>query len=67
MASSIPGLLTVKQAAKILKRDESLVRRYIREGKLEAETLGWSYVIREPALRAFAKQDRRPGNPNFGK
>jgi excisionase family DNA binding protein len=67
MASTIPGFLTVKQAAEILDRDESLVRRYIRKGDLPAESLGWAYVIRESELKKFSKKDRRPGNPNFGK
>ncbi len=65
MASIADDLFTVKRAAKFLKVDESLVRRYIREKRIEAERLGWVWVIREAVLKKFAKEERPFGNPNF--
>lgn len=48
------ALLTVKKAAAALEVDESTVRRYIREGHLEASTLpGGAYRIRASAIDAL--------------
>ncbi len=52
--------LTVEQVAKRIKRDVQMVRRWIREGRLEAEHLGQIYLVRPGALRRFNVPKARP-------
>jgi len=52
--------LTVEQVAKRIKRDVQMVRRWIREGRLEAEHLGQIYLVRQGALRRFNVPKARP-------
>ncbi|MBU0479112.1 helix-turn-helix domain-containing protein [bacterium] len=40
----------VDQAAKVLDLGEDTIRRYIREGKLEAKKVGKEWYISRPAL-----------------
>jgi excisionase family DNA binding protein len=54
-------LLTAKQAAKILKVDDSRVRVLIREGRLPAQKVGRDWVIMEPDLELV--RVRKPGRP----
>jgi Helix-turn-helix domain len=54
MASvSIPGLLTVADAAHALDRSTEQVRRYLREGRLKGRRLGGQWFIDEKALTDF--------------
>jgi len=48
------------QAAEILKIDESLVRRYCRDGKL-GERIGRNFSITARQLQRFASQPRSVG------
>ena len=50
---SIPGLLTVVDAARELGRSTEQVRRYLREGRLSGRRLGGQWFIEESALTAF--------------
>ena len=66
--STIPGYVTVKEAAEFLGVDESQVRRYcIGTGqvKLPAEKVAGSWVIREKDLKQF--KPAAVGNPNLKK
>lgn len=51
---------TVDQVADLLGRNVQLVRRWIREGRLEAERVGPIYLIRPGALRRFKVPQARP-------
>ena len=50
---SIPGLLTVADAAQQLDRSTEQVRRYLREGRLRGRRLGGQWFIEESALTSF--------------
>jgi hypothetical protein len=50
---SIPGLLTVVDAAHELGRSTEQVRRYLREGRLNGRRLGGQWFIEESALTSF--------------
>ena len=52
--------LTIEEAARRLKRDPELVRRWIREGRLEARKVGSAYVVSPSVLRRFRPPARRP-------
>jgi len=51
---------TTAEAALSLGVDESLVRRYCRQGKL-GERIGRNFSITELQLRRFAEQPRKVG------
>lgn len=53
-------MLTVEQVAERLERDVQMVRRWIREGRLEAERVGPIYLVRPGALRRFKAPQARP-------
>jgi excisionase family DNA binding protein len=53
-------MLTVEQVAERLERDVQMVRRWIREGRLEAERVGPIYLVRPGALRRFKVPKARP-------
>lgn len=63
--SSIPGFLTVHEAAARLKRSHGQVTRYIKTGRLAARKIGASYLIEEKSVAKFDPPPR--GNPNFGR
>jgi excisionase family DNA binding protein len=52
-SASIPGLLTVADAAAALDRSTEQVRRYLREGRLKGRRLGGQWFIDEKALNDF--------------
>ena len=56
-------LLTTTQAADWLGITESLVRRYCRDGRLEAIKLGRDWFIVESDLEQFAAKPRKVGRP----
>ena len=56
---------TPNEAAKILKIDSSLVRRYCRQGRL-GTLYGKVWLITEADLERFKQQPRKVGNPDFG-
>ncbi len=58
-------LYTPIEAAKILKIDSSLVRRYCRQGRLGTQ-YGKVWLITEADLEQFKQQPRKVGNPEFG-
>jgi len=57
--------VTVKEAASELGIDASLVTRYCRTGRLDAQQVSRAWLIRRKALSNFARQPRERGNPNF--
>lgn len=61
--SSVPGYLTVAEAAVIIGVDDSQVRRYCIDGKLPAVKVGQQWLIKAGDARKF---ERPPvGNPNL--
>lgn len=63
--SSIPGYLTVTEAADVIGVDGSQVRRYCIDKKLAAVKVGQQWMIKRDDARKF---ERPPaGNPNFQK
>lgn len=66
-SNNFDDLLTPDEAAAILGRDVSLVRRYCREGRIRAVKPGRDWLISKDALQEFAKEPRYPGNPEFQK
>ena len=62
MATTIEKSFSTVEAARALGITESLVRRYIREKRIEAEVLGErTYLISQKALEAFKRIPRKPG------
>jgi len=55
--------ITIPQAAKILRRDQSTVNRYIKKGYLRAEVVAGRYLIERSQLSGFIHPE--PGNPAF--
>lgn len=54
-------IFTTKQAAKILKVNDSRVRQFILSGRLPAHKLGHIWIIQQKDLEKIA--DRKPGRP----
>lgn len=52
--------LTVEQVAERIDRSVQMVRRWVREGRLEAERVGQIYFVRPGALRRFKVPKARP-------
>ena len=52
-------LLTVNEAAKILRLNSETVARYIREGKISAAKLGRVWRIEEKDLEQFIRERKR--------
>jgi excisionase family DNA binding protein len=59
--------LTVEQVAERLGRDVQMVRRWIRERRLEAERVGQIYFVRPGALRRFKVPAARPRKGRGGR
>ncbi len=59
------GLLTVRAAAKLLKIDATLVRRYCRQGRLKVRRVGRDWLIPRIEAEVFALvvKTYRPGRP----
>jgi len=58
--------VTVKQAAEMSGYNEEYLRRLVRDGKIEAEMLGYMYLIRLSSLEAYmaemqSRDDARTG------
>ena len=60
---AIPGYVTIQQASKVLKIDETQVRRYCVRGDLRATKVGRSWLIVEEDVISWEPAPR--GNPNF--
>jgi len=58
-----PEVRSVAQAANLLNIGESLVRRYIRQGRLRAYRVGKTYFLRHADILEFQTVDRNPGKP----
>jgi len=52
-------LLTVNEAAKILRLNSETVARYIREGKISAVKLGRVWRVEEKDLEEFIRERKR--------
>lgn len=55
--------LTAQEAAVRLGVTHSLICRWIKKGKIEAEKLGRTYAIKEAEIERFAKEPRQVGRP----
>ena len=47
--------LTVDEIAKKLRRNPELIRRWLREGRLRGERIGWSWTITPAELDRFKR------------
>ena len=54
--------MTIQEAAHYLNKSEATIRRYIKQGKLEATLVGGKYSIEESALDAYASSDKHIDN-----
>lgn len=62
VATTIKNFLTTAEAAQEIGITDSLVRRYIRDGRIEAEQVGErTYLITRKALDAFMRIPRKHG------
>jgi excisionase family DNA binding protein len=59
----LDGLCTVPQAAEYLGIDSTLMRRYVKQGRLPAHWTGNSYLLDCHQVRMFAQKPRRRGRP----
>ena len=55
--------MTTQEAAARIGIDDSLVRRYCRDGRIEATKHGHGWWITATALRKFRRRPRLRGNP----
>ncbi len=61
--ADLKDYLTIPQVARVLRRDQSTVNRYIKKGYLKAERLGGRYLIEKSQLASFVPPE--PGNPSL--
>lgn len=62
MSTEIPGYVSIPEAAGIIKVSDSLVRRWVRDGRLPHVMAGEKIrLIPRKAAETFAKTKRRPG------
>lgn len=59
-------LLTIKDAAEFLRYEPKTVRRFIREGRLEAIKFGRSYRLKKSALERFVNDNETNKNGQLG-
>lgn len=62
---ALGNLVSVSEAAERLGLAETLVRRYVRQGRLRGEQKGRMWLIDEESLDEFAAKPRSSGNPKF--
>jgi len=55
--------MTVGEVARALKIDESLVTRYVRQGRLAAAQVGRQWLVDRESFQEFRRIPRRRGNP----
>lgn len=65
MSINLSLYITTAEAAKLLGVNQSRIRQLIMEGRLAATKAGRDNFILKTELEAFAKLDRRPGNPTW--
>jgi excisionase family DNA binding protein len=63
--ATIPGYLTVSEAADVIGVSHAQVTRYITEGLLKSSKIGRQYLIHEADAKNFQRPPR--GNPLFRK
>ena len=63
IVAELKEYLTIPQVARILRRDQSTVNRYIKKGYLRAERVAGRYLVERSQLSSFVLP--QPGNPNF--
>ena len=52
----MPRLLSLRDVSEVLKLNIDTVRRYVREGRIQAAKFGRVYRVREEALEEFIKE-----------
>jgi len=55
----MPKLLSLKEVSGVLKLNINTVRRYVREGKIQAAKFGRIYRVREKALEEFIERQEK--------
>lgn len=64
MSTEIDGFLTVPEAAGVIGVTDSLVRRWVRDGRLPHKKIGEKVrVIPAQAVEKMRKTARKPGRP----
>lgn len=61
--STLPGFLTVHEAAAAIGVSHSQVTRYLHQKRIEALKIGQQFLIPENALKSFERP--KMGNPNL--
>ena len=59
MDEIMPKVLCLKEVSEVLKLNINTVRRYVREGKIQAAKFGRVYRVREEALEEFIKRQEK--------
>lgn len=68
MATNIPGMMTVDEAAPVIGICNSLVSRYCKEGRFkDTRRVGPMWLIPEDEVFRFKETERLRGNPMFRK
>lgn len=57
----MPKLLSLKEVSEVLKLNINIIRRYVREGRIQAAKFGRVYRVREEALEDFIKKQEKIG------
>jgi hypothetical protein len=57
------GYVSLTDAARRISRDDSLLRRMVKEGRIPAYQIGTRWVVSEPVVTLLAHVERRPGRP----
>jgi len=55
----MPKLLSLKEVSETLKLNINTVRRYAREGRIQAAKFGRVYRVREEALEEFIRKQEK--------
>jgi excisionase family DNA binding protein len=56
---------SVQEAARIIGIDESLVRRYCKQGRISARPIGRQWALDRNSVLRFAATPRQMGNPKL--
>ena len=64
MSTEIAGFFTIPEAASIIGVTDSLVRRWVRDGRLPHKKIGEKFrVIPAKAVEEMKNSERKPGRP----
>ncbi len=63
----MPRLLSLREVSEVLRLNINTVRRYVREGKLQAAKFGRVYRVREEMLEEFIRKQENNNHPSSSK